>query len=125
MENRSWLYFGAAIVLLLLATALFAPALAPYDPLAQNLDQDLRASSRAHWLGTDKLGRDILSRTIYGGRISLLVGLSTVALSLIVGVAVGSLAGYFGGWVDQLVIRAIGLFMSFFGILFGISCPPA
>src|ERR1043165_1404355 len=121
MENRSWLYLGAAIVLLLLATALFAPALAPYDPLAQNLDQDLRASSHAHWLGTDKLGRDILSRTIYGGRVSLLVGLSTVALSLLVGVAVGSLAGYFGGWTDQLLMRAIDILMAFPGILLAIA----
>jgi len=121
MANRSWLYAGAAIVLLLVTTALFAPALAPYDPLAQNLDQDLRASSRAHWLGTDKLGRDILSRTIYGGRISLLVGLSTVALSLVVGVAVGSLAGYFGAWIDHLLMRAIDILMAFPGILLAIA----
>src|ERR1044071_1615669 len=121
MANRSWLYAGAAIVLLLVATALFAPALAPYDPLAQNLDQDLRVSSREHWLGTDKLGRDILSRTIYGGRVSLLVGLSTVALSLIVGVAVGSLAGYFGGWTDQLLMRLVDILMAFPGILLAIA----
>src|SRR5581483_1475960 len=121
MTNRSWLHAGAVIVLLLVVMALFAPALAPCDPLAQNLDQDLRASSRAHWLGTDKLGRDILSRTIYGARISLLVGLSTVALSLLIGAAAGSVAGYFGGWVDQLLMRAIDILMAFPGILLAIA----
>src|SRR5581483_7016175 len=110
MTNRSWLHAGAVIVLLLVVMALFAPALAPCDPLAQNLDQDLRASSRAHWLGTDKLGRDILSRTIYGARISLLVG-----------AAAGSVAGYFGGWVDQLLMRAIDILMAFPGILLAIA----
>jgi len=121
MENKYWLRAGAAILLLLIAAALFAPALAPYDPLAQNLDHDLLTSSREHWLGTDKLGRDILSRIIYGARISLAVGVSTVALSLVAGIAVGSLAGYFGGWIDQLLMRAIDVLMAFPGILLAIA----
>lgn len=121
MASKSWLYFGAAILLLLAAAALFAPALAPHNPFSQNLDQDLIASSPEHWLGTDKLGRDILSRIIYGGRVSLLVGIATVTLSLAVGIVVGSLSGYFGGWIDQGLMRLIDILMAFPGILLAIA----
>jgi peptide/nickel transport system permease protein len=121
MESRSWLYAGTAILLLLTAAALFAPAVAPYDPLGQNLDQDLIPRSSEHWLGTDKLGRDILSRIIYGGRISLLVGITTVALSLAIGIVIGSLSGYFGGWIDQMLMRLVDILMAFPGILLAIA----
>ena len=121
MASKGWLYAGAAILLLLAAAALFAPALAPYNPFGQNLDQDLIARSRRHWLGTDKLGRDILSRIIYGGRISLLVGITTVALSLAIGVVIGSLSGYFGGWIDQMLMRLVDILMAFPGILLAIA----
>jgi peptide/nickel transport system permease protein len=95
--------------------------LAPRDPISQNLDQDLVAYSSSHPLGTDKLGRDILSRIIYGGRVSLLVGIAAVALSSAIGVAIGSLSGYFGGWVDQLLMRLIDILMAFPGILLAIA----
>ena len=121
MASRSWLYAGTAILVLLIAAALFAPVVAPYDPLGQNLDQDLIPRSREHWLGTDKLGRDILSRIIYGGRISLLVGITTVALSLAIGVVIGSLSGYFGGWIDQMLMRLVDILMAFPGILLAIA----
>ena len=121
MASRSWLYAGTAILLLLTAAALFAPVIAPYDPLGQNLDQDLIPHSSEHWLGTDKLGRDILSRIIYGGRISLLVGITTVALSLAIGVVIGSLSGYFGGWIDQMLMRLVDILMAFPGILLAIA----
>lgn len=121
MASKGWFYAGAAILLLLAAAALFAPALAPYNPFSQNLDQDLIARSREHWLGTDKLGRDILSRIIYGGRISLLVGITTVALSLAIGVVIGSLSGYFGGWIDQMLMRLVDILMAFPGILLAIA----
>jgi peptide/nickel transport system permease protein len=121
MASRSWLYAGTAILLLLTAAALFAPVVAPYDPLGQNLDQDLIPRSSEHWLGTDKLGRDILSRIIYGGRISLLVGITTVALSLAIGVVIGSLSGYFGGWIDQMLMRLVDIWMAFPGILLAIA----
>jgi peptide/nickel transport system permease protein len=121
MASKGWFYAGAAILLLLAAAALFAPALAPYNPFGQNLDQDLIAHSREHWLGTDKLGRDILSRIIYGGRISLLVGITTVALSLAIGVVIGSLSGYFGGWIDQMLMRLVDILMAFPGILLAIA----
>ena len=121
MASKGWFYAGAAILLLLAAAALFAPALAPYNPFGQNLDQDLIARSREHWLGTVKLGRDILSRIIYGGRISLLVGITTVALSLAIGVVIGSLSGYFGGWIDQMLMRLVDILMAFPGILLAIA----
>jgi peptide/nickel transport system permease protein len=121
MASKGWLYAGTAILLLLAAAALFAPALAPYNPFGQNLDQDLIARSSEHWLGTDKLGRDILSRIIYGGRISLLVGITTVALSLAIGVVIGSLSGYFGGWIDQMLMRLVDILMAFPGILLAIA----
>src|SRR5439155_6737113 len=121
MANRWSLCIGFSILLLLGTTALFAPLLAPRDPLSQNLDQDLIASSRQHPLGTDKLGRDLLSRIIYGGRVSLLVGIATVTLSLAIGVTIGSFSGYFGGWADQLLMRLVDILMAFPGILLAIA----
>ena len=121
MQNRLWFYGGIVILAFLILSALFAPMLAPHDPLRQNLDQDLISHSRENPLGTDKLGRDILSRTIFGARISLLVGCATVTLSLLIGLAVGSLSGYFGGWVDQLLMRLVDILMAFPGILFAIA----
>jgi len=121
MANRWSLCIGFSILLLLGTTALFAPLLAPRDPLSQNLDQDLIASSWQHPLGTDKLGRDLLSRIIYGGRVSLLVGIATVTLSLAIGVTIGSFSGYFGGWIDQLLMRLVDVLMAFPGILLAIA----
>ena len=106
MESKRWFYVGLAILTLLVVAALLAPLLAPHDPTRQNLDNDLRSYSMENPLGTDKLGRDILSRVLYGGRISLLVGATTVVISLAIGLAIGSLSGYFGGWTDQLLMRA-------------------
>ncbi len=110
-----------AILALLALAALFAPSLAPHDPLRQNLDQDLIAYSSDHPLGTDKLGRDILSRTIYGGRVSLMTGIATVAISLTIGVLVGSLTGLFGGWPDLLLMRLVDILMAFPGILLAVA----
>jgi peptide/nickel transport system permease protein len=112
---------GAAILILLIAAALLAPVIAPYPPLRQNLAQDLIGYSHEYPLGTDKLGRDILSRVLYGGRISLLVGAATVTLSLVIGLLVGSLAGYYGGWIDQLLMRLVDILLAFPGILLAIA----
>ena len=98
-----------------------APIIAPHNPLRQDLANDLIAYSADHLLGTDKLGRDILSRTIYGARISLSVGFATVALSLAIGLIVGSLAGYFGGWIDLLLMRLVDILLAFPGILLAIA----
>jgi peptide/nickel transport system permease protein len=121
MPGRLWLSAGIAMLTLFTLSALFAPLLAPHDPLRQNLDEDLVSYSIEHPLGTDKLGRDILSRMIYGARISLLVGCATVALSLAIGFALGSLSGYFGGWVDQSMMRLVDILMAFPGILLAIA----
>ncbi len=121
MKNKGWLCAGIFILALLVASALLAPFLAPHDPVRQNLDRDLLVYSSDHPLGTDKLGRDILSRTLYGGRISLLVGFTTVAISLAMGLAIGALSGYFGGWLDQLLMRLVDILMAFPGILLAIA----
>src|SRR5215471_13112482 len=121
MGTRSELFAGAAVLLLFASAALFAPVLSPYNPLSQNLDQDLITHSAQHLLGTDKLGRDILSRIIFGARISLLVGASTVALSLLIGVGVGAISGYAGGFVNLLLMRLIDILMAFPGILLAIA----
>lgn len=121
MKNDHWLYLGIAVLLLFAAAALLAPVIVPHETTRQNLANDLVAYSSAHPLGTDKLGRDILSRLIYGARISLAVGLATVALSLAIGLVVGSLSGYCGGWVDQLLMRLVDILMAFPGILLAIA----
>jgi len=121
MNNQLGLAVGAGILLLLIVSAVFGPLIAPHHPSRQNLSQDLIAYSADHPLGTDKLGRDILSRMLHGGRISLFVGISTVALSLSLGLLVGSLSGFFGGWVDQLLMRLVDVLLVFPGILLAIA----
>ena len=114
--------WGLGLTVLLVVIALAAPLLAPYDPVAQNLPARLVAPSAAHWMGTDELGRDILSRIIYGTRVSMLVSVSVVFGAGIIGLAIGSVAGYFGGWLDHLVnIVLINAFLSFPGILLAIA----
>ena len=93
--------FAAALVLVL--AALLAPWIAPADPAAQNLPARLQGPSQAHWMGTDELGRDTLSRTLYGARISLLVASSVVCGCGFTGLVIGMLAGYAGGWFDRFV----------------------
>ena len=110
------------LVLVLVIFALFAPWIAPQDPAHIDLPTRLSRPSSAHWCGTDELGRDILSRLIYGSRISMLVGSCVVAVSLAVGLIVGSLAGYHGGRFDRFVnIVVMNAFLSFPGILLAIA----
>jgi peptide/nickel transport system permease protein len=114
--------WGLALTLLLVILAVFAPWLAPYDPTAQNLAARLAAPSAAHWMGTDELGRDILSRIIFGARVSMSVSISVVLGAGFVGLAIGATAGYFGGWFDKLVnVVLINAFLSFPGILLAIA----
>jgi peptide/nickel transport system permease protein len=113
---------GLALTLFLVIVALAAPWIAPADPTAQNLPSRLAAPSVAHWMGTDELGRDILSRIIYGTRVSMIVSVSVVFGAGIVGLGIGALAGYFGGWFDRFVnIVLINAFLSFPGILLAIA----
>ena len=113
---------GVVLVAVFVVCALFAPWLAPQDPASIDLPARLQGSSHAHWLGTDELGRDILSRVIYGARISMLVGVSVVVGSLGLGLIVGAVAGYYGGRVDRVVnVIVMNAFLSFPGILLAIA----
>jgi peptide/nickel transport system permease protein len=113
---------GFAAAVLLLLAALCAPWIAPADPAAQNLPTRLKSPSRAHWMGTDELGRDTLSRTLYGARISLFVAISVVLGCGLTGLAIGLLAGFLGGWFDRFVnLLLINAFLSFPGILLAIA----
>ena len=113
---------GVVLVILFILCALFAPLLAPYDPAAINLPNRLEPPTRAHWCGTDDLGRDICSRLIYGSRISMFVGSSVVLASLFLGLIIGSIAGYYGGAVDRFVnVVLMNAFLSFPGILIAIA----
>ncbi len=108
--------------LILVVAALLAPWIAPADPAAQNLPARLESPSRAHWMGTDELGRDILSRTLYGARISLLVSVCVVCGCGLIGLTMGMLAGYAGGWWDHVInLLLVNAFLSFPGILLAIA----
>lgn len=113
---------GVVLVAIFVVLALFAPLIAPQDPAAINLPTRLDTPSRTHWFGTDELGRDILSRTIYGARISMLVGSCVVLASLALGLIIGSVAGYYGGAIDRFVnVVLMNAFLSFPGILLAIA----
>jgi peptide/nickel transport system permease protein len=113
---------GFTIAFVLIFLAIFAPWIAPADPAAQNLAVRLQPPSQSHWMGTDELGRDILSRTIYGARISLLVSICVVLGCGSIGLTIGMLAGYFGGAFDRVVnLLLINAFLSFPGILLAIA----
>lgn len=105
------------ILILLIGMALFAPGLAPYDPIKIDPVNNLRPPSLAHPMGTDDLGRDILSRVIYGSRLSLSVGLISVAIAVILGSALGLVSGYYGNWVDGVIMGIIDIMMALPGIL--------
>ncbi len=121
MGNNKLAIIGACIILVLLLTAMFAPHIAPYDPLEQDILQGLSKPSKAHWFGQDKLGRDLFSRILYGSRISLKVGIFTVSISLLIGVTVGSISGYYGGLFDEIFMRIVDILMAFPGILLAIA----
>ncbi|MGH9596523.1 MAG: ABC transporter permease [Edaphobacter sp.] len=113
---------GIALLLLFTVCAVFAPWLAPQDPAQLDLTGRLMGPAWAHWFGTDELGRDILSRTLFGARISLIVAVSVVGLSLAVGLVAGGLAGFYGGWTDTVVnIYVTNAFMALPGILLAIA----
>jgi peptide/nickel transport system permease protein len=112
---------GALIVSITILAAVAGPFLTPYDPNAQELARRLEGPSPAHPFGLDELGRDILTRIVNGARISLLVGLSVVGVSSVLGMLFGSIAGYFGGRIDDLISRVIDVLMAFPGILLAIA----
>jgi peptide/nickel transport system permease protein len=104
---------GALILASLVLAAVAAPALAPYDPLAIDVTNSLASPSWVHLLGTDHLGRDMLSRLLYGGRTSLLAAGLVVAAVTLIGVAVGAVAGFFGGWLDEIIMRLVDILLAF------------
>lgn len=139
VEERQWVMtlkrfarrrtalFGLGVVVTVLLAAVFAPWLTPFDPLEQDINERLRepgwqsAAGRVHALGTDHLGRDILARVIFGSRIALVVGLSAVLISGVLGMAIGLVSGYFGGWVDDFFMRLADIQLAFPFILLAIA----
>lgn len=113
--------FGAAIVVTVMLAALAAPWLVPFDPSDQALALRLDGPTARHWFGLDELGRDILSRVLIGARVSLSVGLVVVSVSAVVGLALGALAGYYGGRVDQIISRTMDVLLAFPGLLLAIA----
>ena len=104
--------FGLAIILLLIFCALFAEAISPYSPIKQDLMHMFETPSAEHWLGTDEFGRDILSRLIYGARVSLQVGFIAVGIALVVGGMLGAVSGYYSGWLDNSIMRVMDVLLS-------------
>ena len=112
LRRRRGAMLGLAVVLGFAVLALFAPWIAPQDPLATSWSAIRKAPSAAHWLGTDEIGRDVLSRVIWGSQASLLAGLSSVSISLLLGVPIGLAAGFLGGFVDGLISRITDAFLA-------------
>jgi len=110
-DARAW--FGGGVVVLLILAAVFAPLLARHSPYAIDLVRQLEAPSREHWLGTDIQGRDVWARLLYGARVSLSVGIISQAIALTLGIALGLIAGYYGRWIDETVMRLADVTLAF------------
>lgn len=113
LRSSPQLCFGLAVVLLMVFFSLLAPWISPYDPAEVHVDKVLWPPCKEHPFGTDELGRDVLSRLIWGGRISLTVGLIAVGIATAVGLLLGALAGYYGGWVDEVIMRLVDVMLCF------------
>jgi peptide/nickel transport system permease protein len=111
--GRKLVLFGLIIIVLFVLMAIFAPLIAPYPANIPNLTSTLQGPSSEHWLGTDAVGRDTLSRIIYGSQISLEIGLIVVTLACLAGIILGTIAGYYGGWTHSIIMRLIDALMSF------------
>ena len=117
-NKTSW--FGLMIFVLVIVLAIAAPWIAPYDPNDQNIMEKLRAPSAAHWLGTDSFGRDTLSRILYGSRISLVIGIASTLLAMIIGSAIGMFAGWYGGRADTVTMQAMDVLLAFPSLILGL-----
>ena len=121
MLDISWQQFkrhrpaliGALVISILALAAIFASAVSPYNPETFDLDMRVQPPSTAHIMGTDELGRDLFTRVLYGGRISLSIGVLAMALAVSVGTLVGALAGFYGGWIDSILMRVTDVFLAF------------
>jgi peptide/nickel transport system permease protein len=112
---------GAIIILFYIFVALFAPLLAPYDPYEINLENKLIPPSTDHWMGTDDKGRDILSRILYGSRLSMGIGITAVIFGAFFGIIFGLIAGYYGKWIDSTIMRIMDILLAFPGILLALA----
>jgi peptide/nickel transport system permease protein len=111
-KNRM-VMFGFLIIGVLFIVAVFGPVIAPYSPIKQNLDKRLQSPSSEHIMGTDDLGRDVFSRVILGSRISLTVGFISVGISILIGVPLGLISGFYGGWIDKIIMRIVDMMLCF------------
>ncbi len=118
--NNKLSWFGFGLFSLIVLVAILAPWLAPYDPLAQNILHRLEPPSAQFWLGTDSYGRDVLSRLMFGARVSLVVGIVAVMIAVLIGSLLGMLAGYVGGFIDKLIMGGVDVLMSFPTLLLGL-----
>jgi len=120
-KNRAWERFkgnklamiSLIILIVIIILSVLAPLIAPYDPAEQDLLNRLKAPSWEHWFGTDDLGRDLFSRVLYGGQVSLAVSIFSVVFTVIIGITVGSLAGYYGGKIDSILMRFVDVMLAF------------
>lgn len=127
-RTRAWRTFrrnksaviGLGMIILVIAVALLAPVISPYDPISQSTIDKLERPSSEHWLGRDHFGRDVLSRIIYGARVALLVGIASVALGATLGTTMGIVAGYFGGRIGMLIMRLVDILLSFPDLITGL-----
>jgi peptide/nickel transport system permease protein len=111
--NNQLAVFGLVVFSIILLASIFAPLLTPWDPTAINLRAISKPPSWEHWLGTDKTGRDVFARVLYGGRVSILVGLGSALVSAVIGIIIGCYAGYVGGWLDAMFMRISEAIMAF------------
>lgn len=112
---------GGAIILLLVLSAVFAPIISPYDPYEQRVGPLTEPPTRSHPFGTDPLGRDLFSRMVYGSRITLQIGTIIVAISVVLGVSVGLVAGFYGGWIDAVLMRFTDIMLAFPGLMLALA----
>jgi peptide/nickel transport system permease protein len=121
MRRNPGAMVGLVVLFLIILSALLAPMLAPHDPIAQDTQAIRKAPSMQHLFGTDTFGRDVFSRVLYGGRNSLPVGLIAVGIAAVFGVLCGLTAGYYGGWIDTVIMRLVDVMLAFPGILLAMS----
>ena len=125
LRHNPVVVIGLIVVLFWILLSIFAPVIAPFTPLEQNVRDRLQAPSSAHWMGTDELGRDIYTRVLYGGRITIPAGLAVIIIDGILGTIIGALAGYFGGIWDEIMMRLTELFMAFPTIILAMAITAA
>ena len=113
-RNRAAVAGGIAVVLITLL-AITAPLVAPYDPIKVSTSEALQGPSAAHPFGTDQFGRDMLTRVLYGGQLSLRIGLISVGIASVFGIVLGLMAGYYGGWISAVIMRAVDMLLAFPG----------